>query len=254
MAWQPHVVRGSSYGEVVQHSAIRLPVPLGPPPALHAVQVVAVALRPVGAELHVLASAQSAGDSAAASMLPRTWLVRPATPESAAIRAVGRAPGIAGYQVGVTVEGHPGARPGAGLVSCGVLLLSDPNQTLRGTWVPVSETNLTAGDAAFLEQAREFAVRLLENADTALRLVTQPFVLAELRAVYEAFLGYALDVSAFNKRVTKAPDYLRPGPIERRRRGRPARTYTRGQGAAAWAGQLPRRLSATGKRQVRSAG
>lgn len=197
--------------------------------------------------LQVLTSAR-AGDAAfTARSLPRAWMGRPAAPEATALRTVGgHVTRVAAHQLGVSLEGHPGARPGAGLLSCGVLLLPEPHQRLRGTWVPANEAMLTPGDAAFLQQGCDLATALLEDADNAVRLVEQPFVLAELRAVYEAFLGIPLDVSAFNKRVTKAPDFLRPGPTEPGRRGRPARTYTRGSGEAAWAGQLPGRATILG--------
>lgn len=183
----------------------------------------------------------------AARTLPRSWMGRPAPPESAALRAIGgHMTRVIVHQLGVSVESHPGARPGAGLLSCAVLALPEPSAPLRGAWVPVPEANLTTADAAFLQQGRELAAALLEDADNAVRLVKQPFVLADLRAVYEAFLGHDLDVSAFNKRMTHAVGFLRAGPIEPGRRGRPARTYTRASGAAAWAGQLPERSRAEG--------
>lgn len=79
--------------------------------------------------------------------------------------------------------------------------------------------------------AIERARSKLEYTSLATVFVTEPFTLAELRGVYEAVWGVALDPANFRRKVVRTADFVvpiegtaPPGPGG----GRPARRYRRG--------------------------
>ncbi len=84
--------------------------------------------------------------------------------------------------------------------------------------------------AAIIADGVERARAKLEYTSLAAAFVDEPFTLAELRRVYEAAWGVALDAPNFRRKVLSAPGFVRPVG-ERSVRpggGRPAELYRRG--------------------------
>ncbi|WP_020380121.1 NUDIX hydrolase [Nocardiopsis potens] len=140
--------------------------------------------------------------------------------------------------------GNPGRDPRGRVVTVAYLALRPDLPTPRaGTdasaagWVPVEEALAEADSLAFdheviLQDALEKARTKLEYTTVATAFCVEPFTVSELRRVYEAVWGIALDPSNFRRKVTRAEDFLE-ATGERRilDAGRPAALYRRG-GAA----------------------
>ncbi|MCC5947503.1 MAG: NUDIX hydrolase [Nitriliruptoraceae bacterium] len=87
---------------------------------------------------------------------------------------------------------------------------------------------------AVIPDAIERARAKLEYTPLATAFVSEPFTLAELRGIYEAVWGVALDDANFRRKVRSVEDFVvptgersRPGPGG----GRPAQSYRRGTAA-----------------------
>jgi len=101
-------------------------------------------------------------------------------------------------------------------------------------WVPVADVN--APELAFdheqvLAAGVERARAKLEYSPLAAAFVGEHFTVGELRGVYEAVWGTALDPRNFHRKVTGTPGFLvpvgRPAPVGPEG-GRPAALFRRG--------------------------
>jgi len=137
--------------------------------------------------------------------------------------------------------GDPTRDPGGRVVSVAYLALTpttaDPPKVSRARLFDAtvllrgSGPELAYDHARIVPDAIERARSKLEYTSLATAFVTEPFVLAELRRVYEAVWGVPLDPANFRRKVISTRDFVAatdriatPGPEG----GRPARLYRRG--------------------------
>jgi len=118
----------------------------------------------------------------------------------------------------------PAPRPGAGTKSV--------------AWVPVGAVErdrLAFDHATVLAAGVERARAKLEYTPLAAAFCDEEFTVAELRKVYEAVWGVALDPRNFHRKVTGTPGFLvpvgKPAPVGPDG-GRPAALYRRGRATA----------------------
>ncbi|MFI9274765.1 NUDIX domain-containing protein [Kitasatospora sp. NPDC052896] len=141
--------------------------------------------------------------------------------------------------------GHPQRDPRMRVVSVAHLALAPdlptprPGGDTRGArWAPVSEL-LGAGaadreplafdHALILEEGVERARSKIEYSALATAFCPKEFTVGELRRVYEAVWGVALDPRNFHRKVTGTPGFLVPsGGTTTRQGGRPAQLFTAG--------------------------
>lgn len=97
-------------------------------------------------------------------------------------------------------------------------------------WWPVTEVPALAFDhAAILADGVERARAKFEYSALATRFCAAELTVAELRRVYEAVWGVALDPRNFHRKVTGMPGFLEPvGATTARDGGRPAQLYRAG--------------------------
>lgn len=131
--------------------------------------------------------------------------------------------------------------PGGRVISVAYLALTpaaaDPPTDTGARWWDVTEVTAVDGPELAYDHARivpdalERARAKLEYTALARAFVDEPFTLAELRGVYEAVWGVALDPANFRRKVLSVRGFVvptahlaRPGPDG----GRPARRYRRG--------------------------
>ena len=137
--------------------------------------------------------------------------------------------------------GAPGRDPRMRVVSVAYLALApDLPRPVAGTdaaaagWATTDEllarTDLLAFDHhRILADAVERARAKLEYTPLATAFCPQPFTIAELRRVYEAVWGTALDPRNFHRKVTHTPGFLVPvDQTTTRDGGRPAQLYRTG--------------------------
>ncbi|MCW2547109.1 MAG: hydrolase [Mycobacterium sp.] len=158
---------------------------------------------------------------------------------------VGRLPG---HLEQLRTYGDPGRDSRGRVVSVGYLaLLPDLPRPAGGIadrvrWWPVEDLNPTTSDgsdagarlafdhAVIVADGVERARAKLEYTSLAVAFVDEPFTLAELRRVYEAAWGVALDPPNFRRKVLSAPGFVQP--VGERSvppgGGRPAELYRRG--------------------------
>ena len=105
-------------------------------------------------------------------------------------------------------------------------------------WLPVDQVLLGAyGDLAFdheeiLRDGVERARAKLEYSPLGIEFCREEFTIAELRRVYEAVWGTALDPRNFHRKVTGTPGFVvETDRTTTRDGGRPARLYRRGTAA-----------------------
>ena len=104
------------------------------------------------------------------------------------------------------------------------------------SWVPVSSGGSLAFDHdEVLRDGLERARAKLEYTPLATAFVREEFTVGELRRVYEAVWGHALDPRNFHRKVTGTPDFLlpvgHPAPVGPEG-GRPAALFRRGPATA----------------------
>lgn len=99
-------------------------------------------------------------------------------------------------------------------------------------WIPVSELSgkaLAFDHARILRDGVERARAKIEYSPLATAFCDEEFTVAQLRAVYEAVWGNALDPRNFHRKVTKTPGFLEPtGRTSTADGGRPAQLFRRG--------------------------
>jgi 8-oxo-dGTP diphosphatase len=140
--------------------------------------------------------------------------------------------------------GTPGRDPRQRVVTvCYLALAPDLPVPRAGTdaadarWVPVERAGVDPGPLAFdhdrlLADGVERARAKLEYTPLATSFCGEEFTVAELRRVYEAVWGGALDPRNFHRKVTGADGFLEPtGATTTRDGGRPARLFRRGPAA-----------------------
>jgi 8-oxo-dGTP diphosphatase len=173
----------------------------------------------------------------------------------AARRALAEQAGVerlAGHLEQLRTYGEVGRDSRGRVVSVGYLALLPDLPRPAGSrgehvrWWPVEDltpASPEAGDEAprlafdharIMEDGIERARAKLEYTPLAAAFVDEPFTLAELRRVYEAAWGVALDAPNFRRKVLGAPGFVRPVG-ERSVRpggGRPAELYRRGNALA----------------------
>jgi 8-oxo-dGTP diphosphatase len=137
--------------------------------------------------------------------------------------------------------GAPARDPRARVVSVAYLALAarplTPSASRRTTVVPATEVaswpaeRFAYDHASIVVDALERLRAKLEYTSLATALLEEPFTMGELRAVYEAVWGSALDPANFRRKVVSTPGFVRvadgtapPGPHG----GRPARRYLAG--------------------------
>jgi 8-oxo-dGTP diphosphatase len=106
-------------------------------------------------------------------------------------------------------------------------------------WVPVAELlgtrRLAFDHAQLLSDGLERLRADLEGTTRAVSLLPEEFTVAELREVYEAVWGRALDPGNFQRKVTGVPGFLEDTGFQRvGGRGRPATLFRGGGGEVLW--------------------
>jgi 8-oxo-dGTP diphosphatase len=101
-------------------------------------------------------------------------------------------------------------------------------------WSPVGDllgpnTKLAFDHARIITDGVERARAKIEYSSLAAAFCPEEFTVGELRRVYEAVWGVALDPRNFHRKVTGTPDFLVPtGGTTTRQGGRPAQLFRRG--------------------------
>ncbi|WP_017571590.1 NUDIX hydrolase [Nocardiopsis halotolerans] len=137
--------------------------------------------------------------------------------------------------------GDPGRDPRGRVVTIAYLALGpDLPAPVGGTdaahayWAPVAALLGEPGKLAFdhariLEDALERIRGTLEDTTVATVFCPDVFTLSDLRGVYEAVWGRALDPSNFRRKITKAEGFVEPTGEQRpQATGRPAALYRKG--------------------------
>jgi 8-oxo-dGTP diphosphatase len=217
--------------------------PAAYPPFAVTVDLVALTLR--ARALHVLLVTRAGEPYAGLRALPGGFVQPDEDLADAAARELAEETGlrrVPGHLEQLATYGTPGRDPRMRVVSVAHLALApelpDPiagSDASAATWVPVDRA--LAGPLAFdhariLTDGVERARSKLEYTDLATAFCPPEFTVAQLREVYEAVWGIALDPRNFHRKVTGTPGLLvdtgrqaTAGP------GRPAALYRAGGSA-----------------------
>jgi 8-oxo-dGTP diphosphatase len=148
-------------------------------------------------------------------------------------------------EIGLDLPGHhleqlagyaaPDRDPRGRVLSVGYLALVPdlPDPDGRGAWHPVACTSELAFDhSTILADAVERARAKLEYTTLAASFCPPEFTVSQLRGIYEAVWGTALDPRNFQRKVTGTPDFLLPTQqLVTGGLGRPAQLFRRGPAA-----------------------
>ncbi|RKT10866.1 8-oxo-dGTP diphosphatase [Streptomyces sp. 1114.5] len=155
-------------------------------------------------------------------------------------------PGAAGAHLEqLATYGHPQRDPRMRVVSVAYLVLAPDLPTPRAggdassaRWAPVGEllgdnpvdgVPLAFDHGLILADGVERARSKIEYSSLATAFCPTEFTVGELRRVYEAVWGVALDPRNFHRKVTGTPGFLLPsGGTTTRQGGRPAQLFTAG--------------------------
>jgi len=175
----------------------------------------------------------------------------------AAVRELAEETGVdtgQGHLEQLATYGTPGRDPRGRVVSTAYLaLLPDLPAPTAGsdaadaTWVPVDELLAKRGGLAFdhhriLSDGVERARAKLEYSPLAAAFCDDEFTIGELRRIYEAVWGTALDPRNFHRKVTSTPGFVEAtGRTSTRDGGRPAQLYRRGEAQLLHPAMLRRR-------------
>ncbi|UGQ13888.1 NUDIX domain-containing protein [Yinghuangia sp. ASG 101] len=136
--------------------------------------------------------------------------------------------------------GDPGRDPRMRVVSVAYLVLAPdlpaprPGGDAAGArWAPAADladgSRLAFDHPRILDEGVERARAKIEYSSLAAAFCPEEFTVGELRRVYEAVWGVALDPRNFHRKVTGTPDFLVPtGGTTTRQGGRPAQLFRRG--------------------------
>jgi len=157
------------------------------------------------------------------------------------VEETGLAPGTAHLEQ-LGSYGAPARDPRMRVVTVAHLaLVADPPDPRAGSdaaaarWAPVAEVSpgLAFDHDRVLADGVDRARAKLEYTSLAASFCAGEFTVAELRRVYEAVWGSALDPRNFHRKVTGAVGFLEPtGGTTTRDGGRPAQLYRRGPAGA----------------------
>lgn len=93
-------------------------------------------------------------------------------------------------------------------------------------WLPVSSLpSLALNHSEIVDIGLERARAKLEYSGLATAFCPREFTIPELRAVYEAVWGVAIDPRNFNRKITGTDNFLQPVAIRQGTAGRPAALY-----------------------------
>ena len=168
--------------------------------------------------------------------------------DAAAVRRLERETGVrrdAAHVEQLGAFGSPDRDPRMRVVSVAYLVFApdleapSPGERTRSVrWMPVCDVDapsLAFDHAQVLDAGVERARAKLEYTPLAAAFVGEQFTVGELRRVYEAVWGHALDPRNFHRKVTGTPDFLlpvgRPAPVGPEG-GRPAALFRRGPATA----------------------
>lgn len=182
-----------------------------------------------------------------AQALPGGFVQPPEDLDTAAVRRLEHETGVRrdiAHVEQLGAFGDPARDPRMRVVSVAYLVFAPdlpapvPGRRVRSVaWVPVEEvahTRLAFDHSHVLEAGVERARSKLEYSPVATAFCREELTVAELRHVYEAVWGVALDPRNFHRKVTGTPGFLvpvgAPAPVGPGG-GRPAALYRRG-GAA----------------------
>ncbi|MGA4668321.1 NUDIX hydrolase [Propionibacteriaceae bacterium Y1923] len=210
------------------------------PPFAVTVDLVVLTLR--DERLHVLLVQRGQWPHEGDWALPGGFTLAQEDIEDAAYRELAEEAGIGRDQVvleQLRSYGAPGRDPRMRVVSVawlalgeGLPLPSAGSDAAAARWVEVDEAvalPLAFDHGQILADGLERARSKLEYSTLATAFVQERFTVAELRTVYEAVWGTAVDPRNFHRKVTTAEDFLvETGERTTRGGGRPAMLYTRG--------------------------
>ena len=166
--------------------------------------------------------------------------------DEAAVRVLAEETGLREFRVHLeqlASYGGLGRDPRARVITVAHLALAPDLPTPAGDragwmqWIPVDDLlgdgrRLAFDHARILADGVERARAKLEYSPLATAFCPDEFTVGELRRVYEAVWGVALDPRNFHRKVTGTPDFLVPtGGTTRRHGGRPAQLFRRGSAA-----------------------
>ncbi len=216
-------------------------------PITPAVAVDVVALAVVDGALQVLVIRRRNDPFAGAWALPGGFVEIGESLPQAAAREFREETGVSpAHLVQLGAYGDPGRDPRGHCVSV-VFIAALPapvepragDDAAHAEWVPLARFTgrgrrlpLAFDHAGILGDAVDRLARDLETSDLAMAFVPPRFTLAQLRGVYEAVWGVALDPANFRRKVLASPDFVVPtgefatsGPEG----GKPAQRYRRGR-------------------------
>lgn len=210
------------------------------PPVAVTVDLVVLTLR--RGELHVLLVRRGEEPFRGALALPGGFVRPDETLDAAALRELAEETGlrdVPGHLEQLRTYGDPGRDPRMRVVSVAYLALApDLPEPAAGTdaadarWLPVARASgepLAFDHPAILADGVERARAKLEYTSLATAFCPPEFTVADLRAVYEAVWGTALDPRNFHRKVTSTPGLLvDTGRTRAEGRGRPAALYRAG--------------------------
>lgn len=193
--------------------------------------------------LHVLLVERGIEPFAGAWALPGGFVLADEDLDAAAHRELAEETGV---RHGIHLEqlrtyGAPGRDPRGHVVTVAWLALApDLDEPAAGSdaagarWWPMDA--VAAGDvalafdhAAIVADGLERARAKLEYSSLAAAFCPPEFTVAQLRAVYEAVWGVAIDPRNFHRKVTGTPGFVEPtGGTVAEGAGRPARLFRRG--------------------------
>ena len=214
------------------------------PPAAVTVDLVVLTLR--RGELHVLLVERGEEPFRGHLALPGGFVRPGETLDAAAARELAEETGlhdVPGHLEQLHSYGDPARDPRMRVVSVAYLALApDLPEPAAGTdaadarWVPVARASgerLAFDHRAILADGVERARAKLEYTSLATAFCPPEFTVADLRAVYEAVWGAALDPRNFHRKVTSTPGLLvDTGRTRTEGRGRPATVYRAGDARA----------------------